>query len=149
MPLPVLLVPPAIVVDASVTQPISPYVYGGNFTDWPSAGRAVTLDRQGGNRLPAYNRENDASNDAGIRRRVHGRVERAGLTPRRFMQAAQANGAATLLTVPTMGHVSTDKGPVGDVDKTPNYLQTRLFRSFSRKKAPFVYPPSLTDRTVF
>ena len=153
MLLPLLLLAPAITVDIDATRPISPYIYGGNFTDWPGAGHAVTLDRQGGNRLSAYNWENNASNAGNDYRNQNdgfmGASNEPGLTVRTFLKATQANGAATLLTVPTMGYVAADKGPDDDVNKTPNYLQTRFFRSFARKKRPFAYPPSLTDRTVY
>src|SRR5262249_54020540 len=41
-------------------RPISPYIYGSNGPDWTRGG--VTLTRSGGNRLTAYDWENNASN---------------------------------------------------------------------------------------
>ena len=149
-----LFLPPAqITVDLSRTRSISPYVYGANFTPWERAGRTVTLDRQGGNRLSAYNWETNASNAGNDYRHQNdgfmGESNEAGLTVRTFMEAAQKHGAAALLTVPTMGYVSADKGPDGDVNGTPNYLQTRFHRSLARKGGPLVYPPDTKDRAVY
>lgn len=148
-----LLAPSAITVDVTATRPISPYIYGGNFTDWPTAGRAVTLDRQGGNRMSAFNWETNASNAGNDYHFQNdgfmGESDEPGRTPRLFMEDAQKNGAAVLLTVPTMGYVSADKGPAGDVADTPNYLSTRFDRSLATKGKPFVYPPDLKDHTVY
>jgi hypothetical protein len=148
-----LLAPHTITVDFKNTKPISPYIYGGNFTDWGTAGRAVTVDRQGGNRLSAYNWETNASNAGNDYRHQNdgymGESDEAGLTVRTFLKGAQSHSAVALLTVPTMGYVSADKKGDGDVGNTPNYLQIRFNRSLARKGKPFVYPPSTKDRVVY
>lgn len=147
------LAPHTITIDFTRTKAISPYVYGGNFTDWGTAGGVVMVDRQGGNRLSAYNWETNASNAGNDYRHQNdgfmGESNEAGLTVRTFLRGAQSHGAAALLTVPTMGYVSADKKGDGDVGNTPNYLQTRFNRSLARKGKPFVYPPDTTDRTVY
>ena len=146
-----LLLP--ITIDVSAAKSISPYVYGANFTPWPQTGRTVTIDRQGGNRMSAYNWETNASNAGNDYRNQNdgfmGESNEAGLTVRTFMEAAQKNGAAALLTVPTMGYVSADKKGDGDVGSTPDYLQTRFHRSLSKKAGPLVFPPNATDETVY
>ncbi len=148
-----LLAPASITVDLTRTRPISPYVYGANFAPWERTGRAVTLDRQGGNRLSAYNWETNASNAGNDFHNQNdgfmGESDEPGKTPRDFMRAAQRNGAAVLLTVPTMGYVSADKKADGDVNGTPSWLETRFLRSYARKGKPLAYPPDAKDRAVY
>ena len=43
-------------------QPISPFVYGTNDSDWAGRSRGLRLGRLGGNRWTAYNWETNASN---------------------------------------------------------------------------------------
>lgn len=149
------LAPPAatIVVDTTKSRPISPYIYGANFAPWDRTGRTVTLNRQGGNRMSAYNWETNASNAGNDYHNQNdgfmGEKDEPGLTVKTFLQASQANGATTLLTVPTMGFVAADKKADGDVANTPNYLATRFFRSYAKKRAAFAYPPDVHDRAVY
>jgi hypothetical protein len=150
-----LLVAPEHVVsiDASLSKPISPYVYGANFPDWKGIGEGYTVARMGGNRTTAYNWETNASNAGNDYRHQNdgymGESDEAGKTYRDFLREAQSHGAAVLLTIPTLGYVSADKGPDGDVNQTPNYLQTRFHRSYARKGSKFVYPPNTKDRAVY
>lgn len=148
-----LSLPATITIDPSAAKPISPYVYGANFTPWERTGRTVTLDRQGGNRMSAYNWETNASNAGNDYRNQNdgymGESNEPGWTVRTFVEVAQKNGAVPLVTVPTMGYVSADKGPDGDVNKTPNYLETRFHRSYARKKGLLVFPPNTTDKAVY
>ena len=147
------LIPASITVDTTRSQPISPYVYGANFAPWPQVGDCVTLDRQGGNRLSAYNWETNASNAGNDFHNQNdgfmGEKDEPGLTVRTFLQDAQTNGSATLLTVPTMGFVSADKKGDGDVGNTPDYLSTRFVRSYATKRGALVYPPDVHDRAVY
>jgi hypothetical protein len=62
---------------------------------------------------------------------------------------AQAANASFLVTIPLAGYVSADKNGGGDVNQTPNYLETRFRQSVPAKNAPFVYPPNLKDNKVY
>lgn len=143
-----------ISIDAGVTSPISPYIYGANQPEWDKEGSLFTFVRLGGNRMTAYNWETNASNagndwhfqnDAFM-----GASDEPGKTVRDYLEAGQSHGAAVILTVPTAGYVSADKKGDGDVRKTPDWLQTRFFKSYARKPGGrFVYPPDTTDKAVY
>ncbi|MCW5943458.1 MAG: hypothetical protein KIS66_14595 [Fimbriimonadaceae bacterium] len=146
--------PFAFSVDATKTSPISPYVYGVNFPEWERVGRGFTLARQGGNRMSAYNWETNASNAGSDYRHQNdgymGATDEPGWTGRVFMEAAQKNGAAVILTIPTTGYVSADKNADGDVNQTPNYLAVRFHKSYAKKPGgKYVYPPDTTDKAVY
>lgn len=149
----VLVFAHVIKIDFTKSKPISPYIYGANFTPWEQAGKTVTLNRQGGNRLSAYNWETNASNAGNDYRNQNdgymGETDEPGWTVRTFLQETQRHGAAALLTVPTMGYVSADKKGDGDVASTPNYLATRFHRSLARKNSPFAFPPDTKDGVVY
>lgn len=142
-----------ITIDTTKQQKISPYIYGANFPDWDKIGLPFPLARQGGNRLSAYNWENNASN-AGAdwhhqNDSLMGTTDESGYAGRIFLQDTQKHGATALLTIPMTGYVAADKKGDGDVAQTPNYLETRFFRSLPKKPGPFVYPPDTTDRVVY
>lgn len=142
-----------ITIDATRQTPISPYIYGVNHPDWAKMGKGFTVVRQGGNRMTAYNWETNASNagsDWHHQNDGHlGETNEPGWSARTFMEAGQKNGAAVILTVPTAGYVSADKNADGDVNKTPDYLNKRFYRSFARKKGAHSFPPDTTDRAVY
>lgn len=142
-----------ITIDATRQTPISPYIYGVNHPDWAKMGRGFTVVRQGGNRMTAYNWETNASNagsDWHHQNDNHlGESNEPGWTARTFMDDAQKNGAAVILTVPTAGYVSADKNGDGDVNKTPDYLNKRFHVSKAKKNAPFAFPPDTKDKVVF
>ncbi len=142
-----------ITIDVSQRKPISPYIYGVNHPDWKTMGKGYTLARQGGNRMTAYNWETNASNagsDWHHQNDSHlGESNEPGWTARTFMDEAQKNGAAVLLTVPTAGYVSADKDGDGDVNKTPDYINKRFHRSLARKKGNYTYPPNTKDKVVY
>lgn len=144
----------SIVIDTTSSTPISPYIYGANFPDWKNIDVKFPLARMGGNRTSAYNWETNASNagnDWHHQNDDHmGNTEESGLAPRSFMDDAQRNGAAVILTVPTIGYVAADKNGDGDVNKTPNYLETRFHKSYPAKPGgKYTYPPDKTDRAVY
>ncbi len=143
----------AITVDATKRTPISPFIYGVNHPDWDKLGGGFTLARQGGNRMTAYNWETNASNAGSDWKHQNdgylGESSVPGWTVSSFVKPAQRNGAAALVTVPTAGYVSADKKGDGDVNQTPNYLQTRFHRSYARKNAKFENPPNTTDWVVY
>lgn len=143
----------SISIDTAKRRPISPYIYGVNHPDWSKMGKGFTLARQGGNRMTAYNWETNASNAGSDWRHQNdshlGESNDPGWTMRTFMDAAQRNGAAALITIPTAGYVSADKKGDGDVNKTPDYLNIRFYKSLAKKGKPFAFPPDTKDRFVY
>lgn len=143
-----------IVVDVTQQTPISPYIYGGNFPNWAKLQTSFPLARLGGNRMTAYNWENNASNAGNDYRNQNdgymGETYEPGWTLKNFLDGAQSHGAAALITVPTAGYVAADKGPENDVNLTPHYLKLRFFRTSAHKSArKYDYPPNLKDRVVY
>ena len=133
-------------------RPISRYIYGinGSLTG-PFALGAFT--RIGGNRLTAYNWENNASNAGTDYLNQNDDFLSSSDTPgeavRPGIAAAQAAGVGILVTVPINGYVAADKGPPGDVDQTPNYLQVRFKQEKPAKGAPFTLTPDPSDAFVY
>lgn len=146
--------PPVIEIDATKTKPISPYIYGVNHPEWSGLDAGITLARQGGNRMTAYNWETNASNAGNDFHHQNdgylGSSNEPGWTARTFMEAAQNHGAAVILTIPTAGYVSADKNGDGDVNKTPDYLSKRFLKSYARKPGGrYAYPPETHDKAVY
>lgn len=134
-------------------HPISPFIYGTNAPDWAHDAALYTLARSGGNRLTAYNWENNASNAGTDYMNQNDQLLGASNTPGKgqtdAIAEAHANGAAHIVTVPIQGYVAADKAPPGDVNQTPNYLQTRFKVSKSTKGAPFTTTPDAGDASVY
>ncbi|WP_437834631.1 glycoside hydrolase family 44 protein [Sorangium sp. So ce1153] len=139
-------------------RPISPLIYGANWAeDLDGEQRGTTVVRMGGNRLTAYNWENNASNAGSdymnqndaylVDDSPNGDVP--GQAVRAHAEAALAHGAAFLATIPICGYVAADKDGGGDVNKTANYLETRFHRTIARKGAPFSATPDLDDDAVY
>jgi hypothetical protein len=140
-------------VDLNAKSPISPYVYGVNNPVWDKMQTPFTVARMGGNRMSAYNWETNASNAGNDwhfqNDSFMGESNEAGYTMRKYMEDAQAHGAAVLMTVPTMGHVAADKKGDGDVNQTPDYLNVRFIKSYPKKPGKFTYPPDVNDNAVY
>jgi hypothetical protein len=139
---------------------ISPYIYGVNDVA-RAAGAHAALARLGGNRLTAYNWENNASN-AGSDYQFenddylcgNGACQPTSDTPGAllagFVAAAAAAHAAAVVTVPIVDYVSADKNPPGDVRNSgANYLETRFRKNLPAKGAAFQYPPDASDAYVY
>jgi hypothetical protein len=148
------------VVATMNVKPISPYVYGVNDGSQLGATHA-TISRVGGNRMTAYDWENNASN-AGSDYQFENddflcstipcapNSDTAGAFVKAIVDQAHSAGAAALVTVPIVDYVSADKSPAGDVRNSgSNYLSTRFKQNKSAKGAPFVYPPDTTDAYVY
>lgn len=146
-------VPAEFTVDAAVQTTISPYVYGANHPDWDKIGPLFPIARQGGNRMTAYNWETNASNAGSDWHHQNdgylGESNEPGWTVRTFFEAAQRNGAAAIVTVPTAGYVAADKNGDGDVNKTPNFLNVRFHRSYAKKPGTKAFPPDTRDKAVY
>jgi len=128
--------PPAPTVTFSIdssqdVHPISRFIYGMN--GWDPSGRPknLTLSRSGGNRMTAYNWENNASNAGSDYMYQNDGYLGGGSTPGGAvlptLQNAYDHNAAALITVPINGYVAADKNNDGDVRNSgSNYLQTRF-----------------------
>lgn len=148
-------------IDASSSTPISRFIYGVNFLEsppdaaipaWP---RNLTLSRFGGNRLTAYNWENNASNAGNDYNYQNddflGGGNVAGEASRMRVANAAARGAGIIVTVPMIGYVAKDKAgtSVGsDSASLAQRLATRFVVSRPRKGAPFSAAPDTTDGYV-
>lgn len=134
-------------------RPISPFIYGINGHDFTGRPSNLTLTRSGGNRMTAYNWETNASNagadwyhqnDAYL---GGGETPGGSVTP--AIDAAIANQAGSIVTVPMIGYVAADKNGDGDVNQTANYLQERFHPSYPRKTSPLQTQPNTTDSAVY
>ena len=136
----------------------------------------LPLNRWGGNDKTRYNwvqgNAENAARDWQFRNRV---AVNAALPPvpssaaDAFVRADKAHGAATLLTVPTIGWVARDTdnanasvnvpdnggpglagtdGPIAGYDPTANRSRTSV-RSVARKGAPFVDAPTMAGGVVY
>lgn len=136
----------------TAVRTISPLIYGVNGT--PSlAQNRPTIARSGGNRMTAYNWENNASNAGSDYQYQNDAFLTSSSTPgeavRPLVEAAHAAGAAALLTVPIVDYVAADKNGGGDIRSTANYQMTRLKANQAAKGAPFSTTPDATDRNVY
>ncbi len=141
-------------------RPISPLIYGINGGKDAAKNRPTIL-RSGGNRLTAYNWENNASNagsdwcfqndgmlsDSNV----------AGAAVDAFLDEARAAKAAALITVPIVDHVAADKLGGGGPPDCPNdvrksgagYLTTRFRKNRPAKGSALAYPPNTGDDSVY
>ena len=127
---------------------ISPLIYG---TNQPvnAAGNRYGLLRKGGNRLTAYNWENNASNAGSDYQYQNDGYLSSSSTPgaaeKDTLDAAQAIGATALLTIPIVDYVAADKLGGGDVRNSgATYLDTR----FKKNRASSVTTPTATPDTT-
>ncbi len=144
--------------------PISPYVYGVN-NGGQAAAHHATIVRSGGNRLTAYNWENNASNEGSDNPGTSYQFENDDFlcstttctpnddAPGAYLKAivdqATAAGADTVLTVPIVDYVAADKSPGGNVmNSGANYLMTR-FKQNGIKGQNLQNPPNTTDAYVY
>ncbi|MGZ3423703.1 MAG: glycoside hydrolase family 44 protein [Polyangiales bacterium] len=139
---------------------ISPLVYGTNGTRDIGANHQ-TIVRSGGNRLTAYNWENNASNagsdwcfqNDGLMSSSD--TPGAGIQP--MVTLAKSSGAAALVTIPIVDYVAADKtggsdppACSGDVRKSgSSYLSTRFKKNLSTKPTALSATPDKTDDSVY
>ena len=149
-------------------HPISPYVYGMAFApDDYLADLKLGVNRWGGNDKSRYNwvqgNADNAARDWEFRNRF---ASDASVPPGpssaadKFVRGNKAQGAATLLTVPTIGWVARDSDNshqsvgVPSPDKTAGYdpadnRNRTSVRSAARKNAPFSDAPTLAGGVVY
>ena len=141
-----------ISIDSSKDRvPISLYIYGANQHAKHAADHPLT--RIGGNRWTAYSWENNASNAGSDWHHQNddflSKSNEPGEAVRVNLEAAAKNHQAIIVTVPTCGYVSADKGPEGDVNQTPDYLNKRFHKTIAKKNGPLQLKPDLNDAFVY
>ncbi|HHH30998.1 MAG TPA: endoglucanase A, partial [Polyangiaceae bacterium] len=132
---------------------ISPLIYGINgaaeSTPHPEH---YAFFRSGGNRMTAYNWENNASNagadyfhqnDAFL-----GGGDTPGEVPRSFVADTISRGVS-LVTIPIIGYVAADTLGDGDVGGTPDFLNTRFRRSHANDPSGPSEIPVTDDAEVY
>ncbi|MBC8106590.1 MAG: endoglucanase A [Anaerolineae bacterium] len=139
-------------IDSSAdVRPISPYIYGMNQHAKTVSSRPLT--RIGGNRWTAYNWENNASNAGSDWHHQSddfmSKSDVPGEPVRLVLEQAAKNKQALVVTVPIGGYVSADKGPEGDVNQTPDYLNKRFRKSLPKKNSALSLKPDLADAFVY
>lgn len=136
---------------------ISPYIYGVN---QDHKGDTITARRLGGNRMTAYNWENNASNAGSdyINSSDNYMAEYVGVPKADYDkpgavatvfhdQSLEKNVPYTLMTLQAAGYVSADKnGEVKEADKAPS---ARWKEVKPAKNAEFSLTPDLTDDYVY
>ena len=152
--IPMVNAPAQITIEPSLKTDISPLIYGANSTDYAGMGSGFRFARSGGNRLTAYNWENNASNAGSDwyfqNDGLMGATNESGWADRVFIQSATSAGVVPLVTIPMAGYVAADKNGDGDVRNSPNYLATRFKVSMPAKPGgSFAYPPDPSDGFVY
>ncbi|MBK9973360.1 MAG: endoglucanase A [Planctomycetes bacterium] len=133
---------------------ISRYIYGMNGAPFNGSRPAnLTLTRSGGNRMTAYNWENNASNAGVDWYNQNDSYLGGGATPGGAVTPgisdAHTHNASIIVTVPLIGYVAADTSGGGDVNQTSNYLANRFKVSQAKKGAAFSNPPSTADNFVY
>ncbi len=141
-----------ITANPAAAHPISPWIYGLN-PDPDNAGlRNIPLTRSGGNRLTAYNWENNASNAGKDWLYQNDNYLGGGEVPAEVIRPNvvenRAAGRATIVSLQMQGYVAGDKaGPVSLTD--PARFTTRLKQVVYKKPSAFTLSPSTTDTSVY
>jgi hypothetical protein len=146
-------------VDGATTFQISRYIYGGNFLEdaWSGATPPpeMTFNRFGGNRLTAYNWENNYSNAGADFNFQNDNYLSGSTTPGEAVRTRATTtfgrGQAFMATIPMLGYVAADgNGPVTttDADRTSR-LASRFRVSKAAKGSAFTLTPSASDGFVY
>ena len=147
-------------IDSTKNHGINPLVYGTN--GQPPLGTVhETLLRSGGNRLTAFNWENNASNAGSDWCYQNDNLMSSSTAPgaamKSFVELATGGGAAAYVTIPIVDYVAADElggssppGCSGDVRKSgAGYLSTRMKQNKSTKGSAFSLTPNTTDGFVY
>ena len=150
----------AFTVDANTTFPISRFVYGANGASesWNGATppTELTFNRVGGNRLTAYNWENNYSNAGNDYNYQNDQLMSSSLTPGDGISwrvtPSFALGQAVMATIPMLGYVAGDacncNVGITDADRA-NRLATHFKISKASKGSAFTLTPSTSDAYVY
>lgn len=159
-------------VDTKYKSKISPWIYGANTIGTfktPDPKLNLSFYRLGGNRLSAYNWENNISHAGSDYRYQNDRwlcsllevadCSKPGAVVESFVNKSfKANAAAVLLTVPILDHVALkgSKGEVCEDGITKSYecagrkhLKTKFARSLPQKKGKLQLKPDASDAYVY
>ncbi len=134
-------------------RPISPLIYGTNGGN-EIATTHQTVIRSGGNRMTAYNWENNASNAGSDWYFQNDSFLSSSDTPGQvisdLLDEAIDNDAAAIVTIPNVDYVAADKNGDGDVRSSgSNYLSTRFQQNRPTKGAAFSTDPDTNDDFVY
>jgi hypothetical protein len=135
------------------SHPISPLVYGTNGA--PDIARNhQTVVRSGGNRMTAYNWENNASNAGSDYQYQNDNYLSDSNEPAKpildGVNSANMNGATAIVTVPIVDYVAGDKSPGGDVRNSGNdYLSKRFKQNKPDKGSALAATPDSSDAFVY
>lgn len=132
-----------------ILRPISPLIYGTN-----GSAESATVLRSGGNRMTAYNWENNASNAGSDYQFQNDNYLSASDQPAQLildlLQQAAQQKAAAVVTVPLVDYVSADKAGDGDVRNSgADYLTTRFKKSLADSPSTPPAEPDVSDGFVY
>ena len=136
-------------------HPISPYIYGTNQGNLSGDAKNLTLTRMGGNRLTAYNWENNYSNAGSDYLYENDQYLSSSTTPgdpmKQAAQAASSAGASIIMTVPIAGYVASTGNPAVQCPSqpTPAQIAQNFVPILPKKGSAYAYPPDLTDGKVY
>jgi hypothetical protein len=142
-------------------HPISPLIYGANMDglDCADSKARFTFCHRRSASWSTYNWENNASNAGQIDCNENNDALSASSVPGAaitdLIEADDAIGAATIVTVPMLDHAALDKNGgsaadacSGDVSKTNDYLNTRFVQNRPRKGSALSLTPDTADGYV-
>lgn len=138
----------------SQVHAIAPEIYGINDVKGARMDdNGLRAVRFGGNRLSAYNWENNASNAGSDYIFQNDGYLSASDVPGAAVAGLLSDVATrptmAVLTVPLSDYVSADKNADGDVRLTPNYLQTRFLTNLADHLGPLPLIPDVSDHNVY
>ena len=152
----------AFAINAAASYPISRFIYGGNFIDDPAnytggvPPSEMTFNRMGGNRLSAWNWENNFSNAGADFNWQNDRYLSSSTSPgnaaRQHAAPSFSRNQGFLATVPMLGYVAADDCGcnVGITDAARAVRLATHFRvSKSAKGSAFSLNPSTGDAFVY
>lgn len=135
-------------------HPISDMIYGINYELRDAAKQRWGLIRSGGNRLTAYNWENNASNAGSDYLFQNDSLMSTSDTPAKplldTIDAATSISAAAVITISNADYVAADKNGGGDVRNSGSqFLSTRFKRNHPKKPTAFAALPDAQDGSVY
>lgn len=150
-------IPAVVITPSEGHKPISPYIYGVN-SGVNLKGVSAKAFRLGGNRLTAYNWENNMSNagsdwhnssDMYLVQNAEEQFKNVpgGAALNAVYEAGQGNVPYTLITLQMAGYVSSDKnGSAGDEDAAPSEYWNKVV---NRKDGELSLEPDKEDGVVY
>lgn len=141
----------------SAPQTISTYLYGFNQDHEPfNSTEKWTIRRLGGNRMTAFNWENNASNSgepnftndnriASLLNIPNANKDKAGEAYKVFHQSNTASNVQSIVTVPIQGYVAADKSGAVTVSPPSNRWNSVVYK----KNAAFSLTPNTADGVIY